>query len=235
MERHLATDTRRGRSGRWRRKELLKAAGVLRDILARETSGRVSLASFIGQYLPVLHFPTDVTVALESGDINLQEAAQLARLTADRLGCSAQAARARRSELLRSHLAVKGSQPRLRACVRELLGEVSSTVVVTSEQMTAIVARVDELLEIDPQDTRHLFWEEMKRVFFAMRDTEPEDLDDELMDDFLAAMDGVANVLHRIEKRRNERQKQAGGVEFSGSGSASFSPESASTTLRIVR
>ncbi len=70
--------------------------------------------------------------------------------------------------------------------------------------MTAFVARVDEVLEIVPQDTRHLFWEEMKRVFFAMRDTKMQDLDDVLID-FLAAMDGVANVHHRIE-----RQKRAG-------------------------
>lgn len=207
IERHPASDTRRGRPGRWSRDDLLRAASQLRSVLERETQGRVSLSSFTGQYLSVLHFPADVSNALESGDINLQEAAQLARLTADRLGCSPQAARASRVELLRSHLAVQGSQPRLRARVRELLGELPSEKI-TSEQMTAVVTRVDEMLEIDPQDTRHLFWEEMKRVFFAMRDTEPEDLDDELMGDFLAAMDGVANVLHRIERRRNERQKQ---------------------------
>lgn len=104
---------------------MLKAASQLRNILERETQGRVSLSSFTGQYLPILHFPADVTNALESGDINLQEAAQLARLTADLLGCSAQVARARRTEILRSHLAVQGSQPRLRARVRELLGEIA--------------------------------------------------------------------------------------------------------------
>lgn len=207
IERHPASDTRRGRPGRWSRDDLLRAASQLRSILDRETQGRVSLSSFTGQYLPVLQFPVDVVSALESGDINLQEAAQLARLTADRLGCSVQAARARRAEILRSHLAVQGSQPRLRARVREMLGE-SSSAEITSEQMAAVVARVDEMLEVDPHDTRHLFWEEMKRIFFAMRDTEPEDLDDEMMGDFLTAMDGVANVLYRIEKRRMERQKK---------------------------
>ena len=59
-------------------------------------------------------------------------------------------------------------------------------------------------------DTRHLFWEEMKRLFFAMRDTEAEDLDDDVMGEFLQAMDGVSNVLHRIEKRRRERLKRQG-------------------------
>ena len=81
---------------------------------------------------------------------------------------------------------------------------------ITSGQMTAVVGRVDEMLEIDPSDTRHLFWEEMKRLFFAMRDTEPEDLDDEMMGEFLSAMDGISNVLYRIEKRRQERHKQQG-------------------------
>lgn len=209
VERRPTTDSRRGRPGHWRREDLLKAAGALRSVLERETGGRISLSSFIGQYIAVLHFPSDVTQALSSGQINLQEAAQLARLTADRLGCSAQAARSRRRELLQSHVAVRGSQPRLRARVGEMLGEVP-TAEITSGQMTAVVSRVDEMLEVDPSDTRHLFWEEMKRLFFAMRDCEAEDLDDEMMSDFLTAMDAVSNVLYRLEKRRKERHKQQG-------------------------
>lgn len=74
--------------------------------------------------------------------------------------------------------------------------------------MAAVVARADELLEIDPSDTRHMFWEEMKRIFFAMREVEPEDLDEEAMDEFLQAMDHVSNVLHHIEKRRLARLRQ---------------------------
>ena len=35
-----------------------------------------------------------------------------------------------------------------------------------------------------------------------------DDLDDEIMNAFLSAMDGISNVLHRIEKRPRERQKQ---------------------------
>lgn len=44
---------------------------------------------------------------------------------------------------------------------------------ITLGQMTAVVEPVDELLEVDPSDTRHLFWEAMKQLFFAMRETEP--------------------------------------------------------------
>lgn len=204
VERRPATDTRRGRPAQWPREKLVEAASQLRGILQRETSGRIDLNSFIAQYLPILRFPSDVVDALTSGQITLQEAAQLARLTSERLRCSAQAARAQRAELLQQHLAVQGSQTRLRARVKEILGE-TDVQAVSSENMTEVVAHVDELLEIDPQDARHLFWEEMKRIFFAMREVQLEDLDEETMDEFMAAMDGVSNILYRIEKKRKGR------------------------------
>jgi hypothetical protein len=205
VERRPATDTKRGRPSRWPRERLLEAAATLRGLLERETQGRVSLNSFIGQYLPLLEFPADVAEALSSGQINLLEASQLARLTPERLNCSSQAARARRLELLKQHLAVQGSQTRLRARVKELLGETDAQAV-SAENMSQIVGHVDELLEIDPQDARHLFWEEMKRIFYAMREVRLEDLNEETMEEFMAAMDGVSNVLYRIEKRRKSRE-----------------------------
>jgi hypothetical protein len=207
VERRLATDTKRGRPSRWPREKLVEAAAQLRAILERETSGRVSLNSFTGQYLPLLQFPSDVTGALDAGHVNLQEAAQLARLTARRLDCAPQEARGRRAEVLRQHLAVQGSQTRLRARVRELLGE-AERAEVSSGAMAAVVRKVDEMLEVDPSDARHMFWEEMKRLFYAMREIELEDLDDETMDDFLKAMDGVSNVLFRVGRRRQERHKR---------------------------
>jgi hypothetical protein len=148
-----------------------------------------------------------VADALSSGEINLQEAVQLARLTAERLGCSVQAARARRREVLQGHLAVQGSQTRLRARVKEILGETREEEV-SAEGMSEVVDRVDEMLEINPSDTRHMFWEEMKRLFFAMREIEPEDIDEETMEEFLQAMDQVSNVLYRIEKRKQARTRQ---------------------------
>jgi hypothetical protein len=204
VERRPATDTKRGRPSRWRREDLVSAAAHLRIILGRETQGRVSLNSFLGQYLLILDFPSDVQDALSDGRLNLQEAAQLARLTPERLGCQAAEARRMRNELLQAHTAVQGSQTRLRARVKELLGEAQGAAV-SSEGMATIVAKVDEMLEIDPADTRHMFWEEMRRLFFAMKEIEPEDLDEETMRDFLRAMDGVSNVLYRIQVRRRKR------------------------------
>jgi hypothetical protein len=203
IERRPATDTKRGRPPRWPRERLLEAAGRLRAILDRETSGRVSLNSFLGQYLPLLEFPSDVTEALAGGRINLHEAAQLARLSPARLDCTPHAAKAARAEVLRAHLLSQGSQNSLRARVKEILGEV---VTVSTEQMTGVVQRVDELLEIDPSDKRHFFYEEMKRLFYAMREIRPEDVDDESLDQFMAAADQLSNAIYSIEIRRRQRK-----------------------------
>jgi hypothetical protein len=101
-------------------------------------------------------------------------------------------------------LAVQGSQTRLRARVKEMLGE-ADYARVSSEGVAEVVMKVDELLEVDHADTRHLFFEEMKRLFFAMREIEADDLNEEILDDFLHAVDQVSNVLNRIEKKRRER------------------------------
>lgn len=207
VERRPATDTKRGRPSPRKREVLFSAADHLRSILQRETQGRVSLNSFIGQYLLIIDFPSDVQDALADGRINLQEAAQLARLTPERLGCPHSEARRTRTEILQAHVAVQGSQTRLRACVKEMLGELAHNWV-SSEGMAEVVAKADELLEVDPADTRHLFFEEMKRIFFAMREINAEDLDEEAMEDFLQAIDHVSNVLYRIELRRRKRVTQ---------------------------
>lgn len=198
VERRPATDTKRGRPPRWPREKLLEAAGRLRSVLGRETRGRVSLNSFLGQYLPILEFPTDVSDALSRGEINLHEAAQLARLSHTRLDCTPAAAKSARAEVLRAHLLAQGSQNSLRARVKEILGEV---VTVSAVEMTAAVRQADELLEIDPSDKRHFFYEEMKRLFFAMKEIRPEDVDDQSLDEFLAAADQLSNAIHGIRQR----------------------------------
>lgn len=206
IERRPATTTKRGRPSRWPREKLVEAAGLLRAILERETSGRVSLNSFLGQYLPILEFPSDVTDALSKGEINLHEATQLSRLTPERLDCTPAAAKSSREEVLRAHILAHGSQNSLRARVKEMLGEV---VTVSSEQMASVVQKVDELLEINPSDKRHFFYEEMKRLFYAMREIRPEDIDDESLDQFMTAADQLSNAIHAIELRRRRQQQKA--------------------------
>ena len=207
VERWPATDTRRGRPGRWTREQLTEAASILRGILGRETRGRVSVKSFVSQYLQILRFPTDILKALDKGQINLQEAVHLNRLSAARLGCGPKEVARLRREILEAHLAVQGSQTRLRARVKGVLGELKEPEI-TAQAMSEAVVVVDELLEVDPGDSRHLFWEQMKEVFFAMRDIKPEDLNDEMLEEFTAAMDRVSSVLYKIKKRREEREQQ---------------------------
>lgn len=206
VERRPATDTKRGRPSRWSRQDLVSAASHLRDILGRETQGRVSLNSFLGQYLLILDFPSEVQEALTAGRVNLQEAAQLSRLTAERLDSTPAKARSIREELLRAHLLGRGSQNSLRSRVKEMLGEV---VTVSSREMAGVVQKVDELLEVDPSDKRHLFYEEMKRLFYAMREIEPEDVDDESLDEFMGAADQLSNAIYKIELKRRRREKSA--------------------------
>ena len=143
--------------------------------------------------------------ALSGGDINLGEAAQMARLTDRRLEVSAQKAYAIRAEVLRSHVLMKGSENTLRARVRELLGEV---VEVSSDVVAQAVQKTDELLEVDPSDKRHLFYEEMKRLFYAMREIQPEDVDDESLDEFMRAADQLSNAIYAIELKRQKREQK---------------------------
>ncbi|MEJ7618770.1 MAG: hypothetical protein WKF30_17765, partial [Pyrinomonadaceae bacterium] len=153
MDRKSVVDPTRGRPPRWKREELFAVAGQLRAILERETLGRISLSSFVGQYLRILRFPTDVSEALTAGEVNMMEAAQLARLTAAKLDCSPAQARKQRRELLASHAAMQGSQNRLRARVKEILGETVEAEI-SAGAMSHVIERVDEMLEIDPSDTR---------------------------------------------------------------------------------
>jgi hypothetical protein len=182
----------------------MEAASQLRGILERETSGRVSLNSFIGQYVPILNYPSDVAQTLNKGEINLHEAAQLARLTPERLDVSPAKAASLRQEVLRAHQLARGSQNSLRARVKEILGEV---VAISTEEMTSVVQKVDELLEIDPADKRHFFYEEMKRLFYAMREIQPEDIDDESLDQFMSAADQLSNAIYTIERKRRKQKK----------------------------
>jgi hypothetical protein len=203
VERRPATDTKRGRPSHWKREDLVSAASHLRDILTRETFGRVSLNSFIGQYLLILDFPSDVQDALSDGRANLQEAAQLARLTPERLGRTPAEARRTRGEILQAHLAVQGSQTRLRDRVREMLGE--SREPAAAEVEAAAVLKADVLLEADPLDSTHLFYEELRRIGRALREVRPEDLTGEDLDALIPVLDELGAVLSQIE-RKNRRK-----------------------------
>jgi hypothetical protein len=198
-QRYPATDTKRGRPGRWKREDLLRVAAHLGDILGRETPSHISFASFVDHYLRLPHFPSDVIGVLENGDINLFEAEQLARVTAGRLGVSPSQAKRTRGELLSSHLQTKASGERLRQRVNELLRASSAEV---GEAGGGSDTELENLEDFDPYDSTHLFWEQLKQLGFAFREVRREDVTDEEVEELLKASEPILAILSRIQRRR---------------------------------
>ncbi len=205
VERYSATDTQRGRPSRWPREELLKVGASLSSILERETSGRISVATFVDHYIRILTFPPDVLESLSKGSINLFEAEQLSRLTPKRLNVSTAEARQKRAELVSAHLRARLSGERLRRRINELLGSRSLTS--EPEQSETSAQTVEDLEDFEPYDTTHLFWEEIKQLGFAFRNIRREDLTDDLIDDLIKASEPLWAVLQRIEQRKAQARR----------------------------
>jgi hypothetical protein len=197
IQRYSASDTKRGRPSHWKREDLLKVSTNLNDILERETSSHLSLASFVDHYIRLLNFPTDLLAALSRDEINLFEAAQLARVTAERLGTNTSQARRTRADLLSTHLLTKESGPSLRHRVNELLRAS------TDEPLEGEDTEVELNLEdFDPYDPTHLFWDQIKQLGFALRDIRPEDVIEEEIDELLRVSEPVLTILARIQRRK---------------------------------
>jgi hypothetical protein len=200
IHRYPASDTKRGRPSRWKREDLLKVSARLSDILERETSSKISLASFVDHYLRLLDFPSDVLQTLSTGDINLFEAEQLARVTAERLGVTAVQAKRTRADLLSTHIQAKLSGERLRQRVAELLRAPSAEAGAQADADSA-----QDLEDFDPYDPTHLFWDQIKQLGFALRDIRREDVTDEEIDELLKASEPVLTVLARIQRRKEKK------------------------------
>jgi len=202
IQRYRATDTNRGRPGKWKREELLSVVARLEHILDRETSSHISLASFVDHYLRLIDFPADVVEVLEKGEINLFEAEQLARVTAGRLEVTSGQAKRTRAELLSSHLQTKASGDRLRKRVNELLR--TSKANAGDGTVDNPLANSEDLEDFDPYDSTHLFWEQLKQLGFAFRSIRREDVTDEEIEELLKASEPILATLNRIQRRREQ-------------------------------
>jgi hypothetical protein len=200
-QRYPATDTKRGRPGKWKREDLLRVVARLEDILDRETSSKISFASFVDHYLRLPDFPVDVIEALESGDINLFEAEQFARVTSKRLGVSPSQAKHTRSQLLSSHVQTKASGERLRQRVNELF---RASQVEAGETVGELDTELEDLEDFDPYDSTHLFWEQLKQLGFAFREIRREDVTDEEIEELLKASEPILAILSRIQRRKEQ-------------------------------
>jgi hypothetical protein len=204
-ERSPAGPGKRGRPRRWPRDEVALVAKKLKTVLGREAGGRVSQSSFISLYLPLLRYPTDVTVALTQGEINIREAAYLARLTPERLKCNAREARRARINIIKAHVLMNGSQNSLRLRVKAMLGELYEESRVSRESAGQ---KADALIRRNPHDARHLFYEEIQRLTDAMGRIEAEDLKDETLRAFLRQIDKLFNLLRSMKRPRVAKHGQ---------------------------
>jgi hypothetical protein len=196
------TESNRGRPSLYPRDQLLQVDSRLRVLLARETG--VSVRSFVGQYLPILDFPRDMREALERGEVNLFEAHQLARLTARKLGGTDAEARSLRKKLLEAHILAQGSGTMLRARVKEALGELREPDPTETEVMA--VGKADELLEADPLDASHLFFEELRMISRALREIGPGEVTDDDLAQIMPAVDQITLTLQKIARRKEREQ-----------------------------
>jgi hypothetical protein len=192
-------DETRGRPRRWPREQVAEVAGKLRRILDRKTGGRVSPSSFVSLYLRVLRYPADVAAALAEGEINIREAAYLARLVPERLRQTPQQARQLRAEILKVHLKTNGAQESLRLRVKAALGELPEG---PSRPGKPSRQKADELIRQNPYDARHLFYEELQLLIEAMQQVEPDDLKGKRLGEFLRQLDKLLSMLRRNKQRK---------------------------------
>lgn len=199
---------RTGRRGCFDRTLLHLAASLLEEILARESGGRISVARFLGRYVPLLKLPDDLLASLEKELISVEEAHLLARLSVKNLKGDGQRATRLRADLLAQHVSYGFSQPRLRERVREILGESASpTVTEMSAGIQFTVNEIDSLLEINPYDTTHLLFEEIKNLVYLVREVDESDLDEELAEEILDRLGVCGLSLQKAIARKNKRME----------------------------
>jgi hypothetical protein len=190
--RYKATDKPSGRPAKFDREDLLALDRALRTALEKQGRPNLSVASFVGFYLPILRYPADVGEALAEGKINLLEAAQLARLTPEKLGVDAREARRVRQETLRLHTRLTGSQADLRRRVTALIKPFK-------DDLEFADAAADEMIEAG--DGRHLFYEQLKQIHQVLKTFRPDELNDTDLDDILSQSDRLLGIIHRVQRK----------------------------------
>jgi hypothetical protein len=191
--RYRATDKPGGRPAKFDREDLLAVDRALRTALEKNGRPNLSVASFVGFYLPILRYPADVGEALAQGKINLLEAAQLTRLTPEKLGVDAREARRVRRETLLLRTRLAASQADLRRRVTALIKPFN-------DNLEFADAAADEMIEVG--DGRHLFYEQLKQVHQALQIIRPDDLDDATLEDILGKCDRLMRALHRRPEQK---------------------------------
>jgi phosphoenolpyruvate carboxylase len=75
-----------------------------------------------------------------------------------------------------------------------------------TETEVLAVGKADELLEADPLDASHLFFEELRMISRALRETGPEEVTDEDLAEIMLAVDQITPTLQKIARRKEREQ-----------------------------
>lgn len=168
-----STFERRGSSSSRYSEELLKAAVARMSILLeREGRGRVSLRTFVDNYLRVLSCPEDIKEMLESGEVTLFEALQLKRLSL--------LPEARRRALIEECRQKGWIAHRLRAEIDALLKPAQTL----------------------PQDFPEFVSEHCRQLLSLLASTDCSRLTEQEREELLAAIDGVILKLQRLGREK---------------------------------
>ena len=68
------------------------------------------------------------------------------------------------------------------------------------------VGKADELLEADPLDASHLFFEEPRMISRALREIGPAEVTDEDLSEIMPAVDQITLTLQKIARRKEREQ-----------------------------
>jgi phosphoenolpyruvate carboxylase len=90
--------------------------------------------------------------------------------------------------------------------VKEALGESREPDPTETEVMA--VGKADELLEADPLDASHLFFEELRMISRALREVGPEEVTDEDLAEIMPAVDQITLTLQKIARRKEREQSR---------------------------
>lgn len=68
------------------------------------------------------------------------------------------------------------------------------------------VEKADELLEVDPIDASHLFFEELRLISRPLREIRPEEVTDADLGEIMLAVDQITLTLQKIARRKEREQ-----------------------------
>jgi hypothetical protein len=185
---YQSTDTKKGRKSKFPREQIIFGGSVLQNILDDKTNSQITVRRFVSKYLSILHFPADLVRWLESKEISLEEAHLLYRIKNPHV----------RERIKKQHLVLQSSQKMLRIIIeKEITGQAKIEFNKIEKIMTWESLLADDLLILNPNNSTHLLWEQVKLIVFELQELDLEFLAEDEVNQMLKTS---GELLHQIQK-----------------------------------